>query len=207
MKIWLIILGCCLFSCQSNLHKNQEQQLIKEVVIPAIVVNASDSSLHLKNGKWYFHDSLFSGTIQELYPFNQQIKSVQTFYKGKEEGWLKTFNPDGIKEMQRYFHDGDKDSVHTSWWHNGNKKLEIHFSKGNYNGLYQEWYENGQPFKYVVYETGNDMEGKAWRPNGKLYMNFINKNGRRYGLLNSQMCFSLKNENGEYSMPENDTLK
>ena len=79
--------------------------------------------------------------------------------------------------------------------------------KGNYNGLYQEWYENGQPFKFIVYKNGNDVEGKAWRPNGKLYMNFINKDGRRYGLLNAQMCFSLKNENGEYSNPKNDSIK
>lgn len=207
MKIWFIILSISLFSCQSNSHKNQEQQPFQAIVIPNTIVSASDSALHLKEGKWYYNDSLFSGTIQELYSFNQQIKSSQTFFKGKEEGWLKTFYKDGVKEMQRYFSDGEKDSVHTAWWHNGNKKMEIHFLKGNYNGLYREWYENGKPFKYIVYENGNDMEGKAWRPNGKLYMNFINKEGRRYGLLNAQMCFSLKNEKGEYSKAEGDSLK
>jgi len=112
-----------------------------------------------------------------------------------------------LHESKRYYHSGEKDSLHLGWWPDGNQRFEIHFSNGAYDGVYKEWYIDGKPSKEIIYKNGNDISGKAWRNNGKLYMNFFTREGRRYGLLNSQMCYSLKNEKGEFIRSTSDTLK
>ena len=50
----------------------------------------------------------------------------------------------------------------------------------------------------IQYKDGKEIGGNGWRNNGKTYMNFIVKDGRRYGLVNAQLCYSVKNERGEY---------
>jgi hypothetical protein len=47
----------------------------------------------------------------------------------------------------------------------------------------------------LVYDHGKEISGKGWRENGELYMNYQIKNGRRYGLANANLCYSLSNEN------------
>ncbi len=206
MRYVMVILIFLLFTCNCEHAEMQMNKAVQPISIPNITVLSTDHSLLLKNGIWYFKGSLFSGTIKSLYP-SKKIKSIQGFFKGKEEGWLETFYPDGLHETKRYYHSGEKDSVHIGWWPNGHKRFEIHFSNGVYNGEYAEWYVDGNPLKTIQYVNGIDVSGKAFRNNGKPYMNFITKDGRRYGLLNSQMCYSLKNENGEFSKSTSDTLK
>ncbi|MBL0182944.1 MAG: hypothetical protein IPP96_11885 [Chitinophagaceae bacterium] len=46
----------------------------------------------------------------------------------------------------------------------------------------------------VFYENGKEISGKGWRENGKLYMSFVMKGGRRYGLFNANLCYSLVKE-------------
>lgn len=55
-----------------------------------------------------------------------------------------------------------------------------------------------KPLKYIVYQNGIAQTGKGWRENGKLYMSFVVRDGRLYGLINPNLCYSLKNERGEY---------
>ena len=206
MKCLINISIFLLFSCNNEHAEMPINKAVQSISIPDVTVLSTNHLLQLKNGIWYFKDSLFSGTIKTLYP-SQSIKSIQSFFKGKEEGWLETFYPDGLHETKRFYHAGEKDSVHVGWWPNGNKRFEIHFSDGAYNGEYDEWYVDGKPLKAIQYVNGNDISGKAFRNNGKPYMNFITKDGRRYGLLNSQMCYSLKNEKGEFNKSTSDTLK
>jgi antitoxin component YwqK of YwqJK toxin-antitoxin module len=205
MKIGCLIV-ILLLSCNEQHPEVHVQQASQQIIIPAKTVLSADTALHFNNGYWYYHSSLFSGTIQTWYA-PQQIKSIQTFFNGKEEGWLQTFYPDGLHESKRYYHSGEKDSLHLGWWPDGNQRFEIHFSNGAYDGMYKEWYIDGKPSKEIIYKNGNDISGKAWRNNGKLYMNFFTREGRRYGLLNSQMCYSLKNEKGEFIRSTSDTLK
>ena len=65
--------------------------------------------------------------------------------------------------------------------------------------------KSGQMLKHIHYTNGIDNCGKGWRESGKAYMNYVMKNGRRYGIVNSNLCYTVKNGSGEYvnSIPNN----
>lgn len=186
----------------------QEKSVAKTeqtIVIPNTTITATNSLLKVVNGVYQYKGIAYAGAIETYYPNSKQLQMLQTYYNGKEEGWLNTYFPNGAKENKRYFHLGEKDSVHCGWWPNGNLRFEYHFSKGNYHGDFKEFYASGKPLRFVQYNNGFDIEGKGWRENGKPFMSYVNKDGRRYGLLNAQPCYTLKNERGEYI--KGDTLR
>ncbi len=166
-------------------------------VIPSLVVNAADTSLQLVNGVWFWHQNFFSGTMETYFP-SGTMKATQTFYEGKEEGMLTTYYENGQKDSQRFYHKGEKDSINRGWWANGSPRFEYHFKDGVYDGDFKEWYSSGKPLKYIIYKNGKEQTGKGWRENGKVYMSFVMRDGRLYGLINPNLCYSLKNERGEY---------
>ncbi len=202
--IFITIIIFC--SCNGSSNQMQRQQAFKHIVIPSIKILQTDSSLHFKNGFCFYGDTLFSGTIEEYFT-SHQLKSSQSFYKGKEEGCSYSFYEDGKQESKRYFHLGEKDSINLGWWSNGNLRFEYHFNNGIYDGDYKEWYFSGKALKYLLYKNGEELSGKGWRENGKLFMNYVMKDNRRYGLMNSQLCYSLKNEKGEFVKSSSDTTK
>lgn len=169
----------------------------KKTVIPVLVLNKADTALHMQNGVWYYQGKPFSGYLHAFYP-GGALQSTQSFYQGKEEGALHTFFLSGARETERYFAGGEKTGIHRGWWENGQPRFEYHFLNGAYEGDFREWYASGAPFKYVVYRHGADLEGMGWRENGKLFMNYVMKAGRRYGIMNAQPCYTLRNEKGEY---------
>ena len=185
-------------ACQQQLPKQAEKDLRADAIsIPLLVVSIADTSLQLKNGKRYFKGKAFSGTIEDYYP-GGQLKLRQSFFEGLEEGFCASYYPSGQQDARRYYHLGEKDSTHTGWWENGHLRFEYHFKRGQYDGDFIEWYAQGQMLKHIVYKEGIEIEGKGWRANGKPYMSFVRKNGRIYGLINPNLCYSLKNERGAY---------
>ena len=207
MKNSIVIAFIIFSSCkEANTSEMPSQNTMQQIVIPSNTTLKTDSLLKLKNGYWFYSDTLYSGTIEDYFP-SKQLKTTETFYKGKEEGWYHSFYPDGTKEANRYYHAGEKDSINIGWWNNGNLRFEYHFSNGNYHGDCKEWYQSGKLFKHIIYQNGNEISGKGWRENGKLFMNYVMKDKRRYGLMNSQLCYSLKNEKGEFVRSTSDTLK
>jgi hypothetical protein len=198
--IILLLAGRLLFSC----HEKKAGGDAVAVQIPAVRLNISNALLRVVNGVQYLGDSLFSGTIESFFPSGTPETS-RSFYQGRQEGWSVTYYPNGNRADLRYYHLGEKDSVHTGWWENGQLRFRYHFSHGNYDGLSNEWYRSGKLLKEIVYVNGNDVSGKGWRENGKPFMNFIMRNGRRYGLMNGQLCYSLKNEKGLYRPSPADT--
>lgn len=166
-------------------------------IIPAIGISADDPQLHLENGNWYYADTLFSGHVHAFYQ-NGHMQRMQSYYQGKEEGLLLTWFQDGQKESERYFVAGEKDGQHKGWWENGQPRFEYQFKNGVYDGDFKEWFSSGAVFKHIEYKEGVEIRGKGWRENGKLYMSYEVKGARRYGLLNAQPCYTLKNEKGQY---------
>ena len=191
MRNILLIAVLFLFGC------DHLQQHFSEVDAGKSVINSNDPSLNFQNGSRYYKGKLFSGIIEEHFKDNT-VQHRTGYENGKEEGWQQTFFTDGKVSEKRFYHRGEKDSVHSGWWPNGYKRFEYHFSNGIYNGDYKEWYESGQPLKHIHYTKGTDDWGKGWRENGKLYMNCVMKDGRRYGLNNSNLCYTVKNGNGEF---------
>ena len=178
-------------------HLRKDSMPAPGAAVSSIDVNKTDAALVFKNGYWYYKGTLLSGTMTDHFT-NNGIRSRTSFLNGKEEGWQQIFFENGKISEKRFYHDGEKDSVHCGWWPNGNKRFEYHFKKGVYDGDFKEWYETGEPLKYVHYTNGADDWGKGWRQNGKLYMNFVMKNGRRYGLNNSNLCYTVKKGRGEF---------
>lgn len=181
----IIIVFAAIYSCTSG-KKDRVAATDKIIAI-------TDTSLGLQNGTWCYGKQPFSGTIMEYWP-GGQCKSSRQIKEGKENGLQQGFFENGTKEYWRWYTYGEKDSVHTSWWPNGHKRSEYHFKKGNYNGLFTEWYNSGAMLQQVVYADGKEISGKGWRENGKPYMSFVMKDGRRYGLVNANLCYTLVKE-------------
>jgi len=166
-------------------------------IIPSTTIHLPDPAFTINNGVAMYRQLPFSGTAI-LYYDSLRTKSSLQYLNGKQEGIEIAFFQNGQKESLRFYKAGEKDSVHNGWWPNGNRRFEYHFSHGQYDGDFTEWYEGGELGKRIVYNDGEELSGKGWRQNGKPYMSYVMKDGRRYGLVNAQLCYSLKNEKGEY---------
>ncbi len=140
----------------------------------------------------FFYLAACSGSVKE------KKTVIPALVLNKADTALHTFFLSGARETERYFAGGEKTGIHRGWWENGQPRFEYHFLNGAYEGDFREWYASGAPFKYVVYRHGADLEGMGWRENGKLFMNYVMKAGRRYGIMNAQPCYTLRNEKGEY---------
>lgn len=192
--IFLMIISC---RETGKLPQPQVQKSAFRPEIPDKVIRYGDSSLHIENGIWYAGGQPYSGMIETYFP-DGMLQARQTFYQGKEEGIRDTWYPNGLPESVRYYRDGEKDSVHRGWWPNGQLRYEYHFQMGNYEGDWKEWYASGVLMKHIIYQAGKELAGKGWRENGKPYMSFVRRDGRLYGLINANLCYSLRNEKGEF---------
>ena len=186
-------------ACQSA---KQDKPSVEEkktafVSVPDRTVRFTDTALLLNNGVWFYQQKPFTGFIETYYA-SGGLKSRQSFYNGKDEGLAISYYEDGSKDASRFYHNGEKDSINQGWWPNGNPRFEYHFKNGVYEGDFKEWYQSGKPLKHIVYHEGKEQSGKGWRENGKVYMSFVVKDGRLYGLVNPNLCYSLKNERGEF---------
>ena len=192
----LLLIAACQFPQKENKPSAGEMKTAAPV-IPDITVQSVDTSLALQNGVWYYHQQPFTGFIETHYP-SGTLKSRQSFYQGKDEGLMLSYYEDGSKDARRFYHNGEKDSINQGWWPNGNPRFEYHFKNGIYEGDFKEWYQSGKPMKHIIYHDGKEQSGKGWRENGKTYMSFVVREGRLYGLVNPNLCYSLKNERGEF---------
>ncbi len=196
--LWLIAgsIGCMDAPADQQISiKEKETKVLTK--IPAIHLVWGDSSLKVVNGVLIYQEKPFCGFVNGYYA-NGLKKSAQSFFDGKEEGWLITYYPNEKMDAKRYYHQGEKDSIHQGWWPNGKLRFEYHFKNGVYEGDFKEWYQSGNQLKWISYQDGKELWGKGWRENGKAYMSFVMRDGRLYGQINPNLCYSLKKENGEY---------
>ena len=196
MKRYYMICLVLFVACKQKVQNSEAGMAVTKEKSP-IIVSATDSLLQIRNGLWYYSQHLFTGTINTYYS-SGKLYSQQSLYNGKEEGMSCTFYENGNKDACRYYHAGEKEGVHRGWWLHGSPRFEYHFCKGDYDGDFKEWYASGKPYKHILYVKGKEQSGKGWRENGKLYMNFVMREGRLYGLINPNLCYSLKNEKGEF---------
>ena len=170
-------------ACRENLSKNNNS-------ITRLTVSTTTPNLGFTNGSLYYNNKPFTGATEEKYP-NGQLQSHAEYLNGKENGFTTTYYDNGEKLSERYYTNGMKDSIATGWWPGGIKKFEYHFKNDVYNGAFSEYYTTGQPAQEIMYDHGKELSGKGWRENGKLYMNFVWKGNRRYGLVNPNMCYGI----------------
>lgn len=205
MKSCLIILFMLFvfWGCRVPSIKEEPPKAVMLATAASLFISSGDTSLKIINGQWFYQEKPFTGVIQKKYP-GGRLMARKSVVDGLEEGWQYAYYPDGTTESKRFYHQGEKDSVNMGWWPNGKMRYAYHFKKGVYEGDFDEWYQSGNPLKHIVYHNGKEQSGKGWRENGKIYMSFVLRNGRLYGLINSNLCYSLKNEQGEFipSAPE-----
>ncbi|MFY7900431.1 MAG: toxin-antitoxin system YwqK family antitoxin [Chitinophagaceae bacterium] len=183
-----IVLLLSFIACNTQVEPHPEKK-----VIPKIIVLNTNPSLQLVNGIFYYKNEPFSGYIQTNFS-NNRIQQIAAYYNGKQQNWTYSFFDNGKKEAARYYEQGEKDSTHYAWWENGNSRFSYQFKNGVYHGCFKEYYLSGKPLKQIWYQNGKDSCGQGWRENGKLFMNYVMKGERRFGLMNAQLCYSLEKE-------------
>jgi antitoxin component YwqK of YwqJK toxin-antitoxin module len=181
--IYITLVGLLFVGCNEQ----------KPVSPGTLSINITDPGLKLINAVWLYNGVAYNGEIREIYP-GGTLKSIQQVKDGKQDGIYATYYPDGNPETRRWYREGEKDGLHTGWWPAGSKRFEYHFNNGNYNGLFTDWYQDGKMLQQILYDNGQQVSGKGWREDGKLFLNFVVKNGRYYGLMNSNLCYSLKDQ-------------
>jgi hypothetical protein len=196
----LIILFLCAgsFACKQNTSSGVTATSNTGPVIPAHRVREDDTAIQIRNGIWMRQDKPYSGQLISLYP-SGIVRSVKSLWEGKEEGLQITYYEDGALATQRWYRNGEKDSVNQGWWPDGKQKFLYHFKAGVYEGSFEEWYASGKPLKKIWYHDGKEQCGQGWRENGKPFMSFVVKDGRWYGQINPNLCYSLTNEKGDFA--------
>lgn len=188
----------CVFivGCTNPKSKNADTVFEKVAIsqIPNITISESDTLLKLDNGVYYYCDKPFSGYIKSIYD-SDTLKSIGSYFRGKQHGTTKTFYPNGKLETERNYKDGIGYGRHFGYWENGKMKFDFTYFNDKREGIQKQWYESGSPYYELTFtdDRENGMQ-KAWRENGKPYINYEVKDGVRYGLQKSALCYTLKNE-------------
>lgn len=165
--------------------------------VPEVITEENNTSLHLENGIYFLNNLLFSGSIVSYYG-NGALNEKSGFIDGKKEGVSGTWFDNGVLQTKRFYVNGEKDGTHYGWYDDGAKRFEYNFKNGVNTGVSTEWYQTGAIARKTVYSNGKEESVQAWRDNGKLYINYVVKDGVIYGMNNSHLCYTLKNEKGEY---------
>jgi antitoxin component YwqK of YwqJK toxin-antitoxin module len=155
------------------------------------------NALFQKGQYTFFNDKLASGIVNEYYP-SGALHRTSRYEEGLLHGATGSWYPNGMKESERYYHRGEKEGTHSGWWPDGKKQFQYHFSQGAYHGTFKEWYASGKPLHLFEYEHGHETSAIGWRENGRTYINFVVRHGRKYGLMNARLCYSLKDEAAVY---------
>lgn len=161
------------------------------------IFRSDDPGLTFKGRFISYRGEKLNGLVEEY--FESGVMKMRAHYSnGLENGVTFTWFENGNMESVRSYVNGEKYGIHKGWWPDGKLKFEYHFRNGQYHGAFREWYRNGSPMHLFTYNHGSEVKAIGWRENGKTYINFEVRNGRRYGLTNARLCFSLKDEQGIY---------
>jgi len=181
----------CVFTFGCSQPKDQKVDLS---LIPNDTIVLNNAKLKLQNGVYYQGSKPYSGFIKEEYATGT-LKSIGSYFQGKQHGLTKTFFPNAKLETERNYKDGIGYGRHFGYWQNGNKKFDFIYINDKREGIQKQWYESGS--QYYALSFTNDQENgmqKAWRENGKPFINCEVKDGVRYGLQKSALCYTLKNQ-------------
>ena len=162
--------------------------------IPNDTIQETNPALTLENGMYYVYNRPFAGFVRSQYGTGQ-VKSIGSYLAGKQHGTTRTFYADGQLRDERHYRDNFSYGRQVGFWQNGHQKFDFVYYDDKREGLQKQWYETGEPYAFLTY--ANDQESgmqKAWRQNGKLYINYEVKDGIRYGLQKSALCYTLRDE-------------
>ena len=193
-----MLIGLLLWAGCTNKPAQKEAQKVFPSInvsrIPNDTIGETNPALRLENGVYYVHCTLFSGFIESSYETGQ-VKSIGSYLAGKQYGATRTFYADGQLHEERHYRDNFSYGRQVGFWPNGHQKFDFVYYDDKREGLQKQWYESGEPYAFLTFR--NDQENglqRAWRQNGKLYINYEVKDGIRYGLQKSALCYTLRDE-------------
>lgn len=164
-----------------------------------VIVAEEQTKLLINGGLVLYQDKPFCGTTEAYYP-NEQLAETIDYCEGKREGRQHKWFPDGKKAYECGYENNLLHGDKKSWWSNGNIRSEAFFDHGTITGKVTEWYHGGEKFKELNYKNGVEHGMQhGWRQNGKLYINYEAKNGRIYGLKRTNLCYSLEDEEVQFT--------
>ncbi len=75
------------------------------------------------------------------------------------------------------------------FWPNGTLRRAFDVRKDVRHGEYRTWTIDGKPYELKHFADGReDGLQQAWDENGRLYLNYEVRDGRRYGMVNAKPC-------------------
>ncbi len=190
-SLCLLVESCHTRTCNKGEYNFEKVDLSK---INLDTISTTHYKLTLQNGVYYLDTTPYSGFITVKSP-SGNLKSIGSYYRGRQQGATKTFFANGQLETIRNYRDGLAYGLHQGYWSNGKLKFEFHYNNDKREGTQKQWYESGNKFYELSFS--NDQEfgmQKAWRENGKVFMNYEAVGGKRYGLQKAALCYTLKNE-------------
>lgn len=162
--------------------------------IPNDTVLSSDKDLKLDNGIYYINNNPYAGHIKEL-DENGNVKMVSGYWQGMQHGESHSYYPDGKTKDIRLYRANKSFGKQIGFWENGKQKFEFTYIDDKREGLQKQWYSSGEPYAFLTFldDKENGLQ-QAWRENGKPYINYEAKDGFRYGLQKSALCYTLADQ-------------
>jgi hypothetical protein len=155
---------------------------------PAVFVRDTPGVLERQNGRLLYHGRPFDGYFLEFFPTGDTA-SVGGFVRGKEEGIAKSWYPGRRLRETRFYRAGRKTGRHLGWWDSGVPKFEFNFQNDLHEGPARTWYADGSPDSDFFYQNGYESGAqRAWYPDGTLRLNYVVREGRKYGLTGVKNC-------------------
>jgi len=182
-----------LFSCNETVQK--KPNFFEPLDLAKVHNDTVDrNQIQLRNGIAYHGNKTFSGYVLLRYP-NRRISSISSYLDGQLYGLSKTYYPDGIPKDVRSYRNNLCYGRHYGYWENGKQKFDYFYIDEKREGWQKQWYQTGKPARFLHYRDDKE-EGMqhAWRENGKLYINYEVRDGIRYGLQKSALCYKVKSK-------------
>jgi hypothetical protein len=159
--------------------------------VPPVTVSATSSDLVLANGIYLYRGRPFDGFIEEQYP-GGALKGRVPYFDGMRHGVATTFYPDGRLRDTRSYRGNLSYDRHVGYWNDGRIRFDFTYVDEKREGLQRQWYRSGKPYTALMFKDDKeDGRQRAWRENGKLYINYEARDGFRYGLQKSALCYEI----------------
>lgn len=141
-------------------------------------------------GVLVLHGKPFSGFVVERQ--GDRLLSRTPYFRGKEQGTVEAWYPDGSVRYRRLYHLGHREGTHEGFWPNGQPQSIYRYEDDLFEGEQVAFYKNGVQSERRHYREGHeDGPQQFYDGQGRLVSNYTFKNGRRYGIVGRSDCVSM----------------
>jgi antitoxin component YwqK of YwqJK toxin-antitoxin module len=97
--------------------------------------------------------------------------------------------PSGQLQSRAFVVNGMRSGLYETWWPSGIRRSAVHYRDDVFDGDYRTWMQNGAPYEHKHFVRGREQgTQQGWDERGTLYLNYVVRNGRRFGYANAKPC-------------------